>query len=156
MEGLRMSTIPDFVNDVAEHVVFGCFNVYKSVMKYICILFFPIVKHLVAKKHARCGLSVESCKEPHDIKILKEKDFYLRNAIEWNFGFFEGYMDEEWTTQDLTGLAIRAMNTRKTKEILHPLTWIMSRMNLQTKSRAWAVGEGHYDIGMITYNLFIY
>lgn len=136
----------DFVNDVAEHIVFGCFNVYKHIMRYIVLLFMPIVKKIVHKKHKACGTIVNG-KSTTDITILKEREFYLRNAIEWNFGFFEGYMDEEWTTQDLKGLAIKAMKTRKTKALLHPLTDIMAKMNLQTKSRAWAVGEGHYDIG---------
>ncbi|ODM97097.1 Cyclopropane-fatty-acyl-phospholipid synthase [Orchesella cincta] len=146
--------VSEVLNDIAEHIVFGCFNVYKTLMRYVCLLFFPIVKKLVQRKHDRTGLSVNG-KEEWAVQVLKEQEFYLRNAIEWNFGFFEGYMDEEWTTQDLTGMATRSMLTRNTKEILHPLTWIMSRMNLQTKSRAWAVGEGHYDIGNDIYEVML-
>lgn len=58
----------------------------------------PVVKHFVDKTHGNVGTIVNG-KDPRDVNVLKEKEFYIRNAIERNFGFFEGYMDEEWTCQ---------------------------------------------------------
>lgn len=66
----------------------------------------------------------------------------------------ESYMDGWWDVADMPEMMARAMRSRQAHEIVMlkqlPLVFNILRnkvFNLQSKERAWQVGEQHYDIG---------
>jgi hypothetical protein len=60
---------------------------------------------------------------------------------------YESFMDGDWTSKDLVGTFAKCMTSRRTRDILHPLSWTLSFFNLQRGKRVWTVGKLHYDIG---------
>jgi len=127
-------------------ILFG-FKIYSKVATVVLIIFFPLTKSIVNKKLSSFGIEVNG-RNRWDIKVHNEKRFYTRLAIEGTFGLMEGRIDKDWSTEDLTELFRRYFATRRIKEAHHPLTWTLKYFNLQTKARAWEVGQQHYDVGM--------
>ena len=89
---------------------------------------------------------------PWDIQV-HDKHMYERVFASWSLGLGESYMDGEWDCDALDELFTRlradlgsaAMGIARVKLIAEHLRHKL--FNLQSKSRAFEVGEQHYDAG---------
>lgn len=87
---------------------------------------------------------------PTDIQV-KDERLYDRIFSGGTLAVGEGYMDGWWDAKDLSGFFAKVLSVhleRKLKSISLALliikAWVFNRQN---KSRAFQVGEEHYDIG---------
>ena len=104
------------------------------------------------------GIGIDGS-NPQDIHVHNPK-FYKRVLNENVLGLGESYMDGWWDCEaidQMTDLALRADLEHRIKgnwKILLPV--ILSKLvNLQSSSRAFQVGEQHYDIGNDLYSAML-
>jgi len=87
---------------------------------------------------------------PTDPQIKNERVFD-RMFSEGSIGIGESYMDGWWEVKDLDGFFTKILRARLDRSIMNiGALWYVLRArltNMQTQSRAWEVGEEHYDIG---------
>jgi len=90
---------------------------------------------------------------PWDIQVL-DKAFFRKMFSTWELGIGESYMDGDWDCEQLDGFFHRIASTDLEQTVVGPakIRFIveMARqklLNAQSKSRAFQVGERHYDIG---------
>lgn len=88
---------------------------------------------------------------PWDPKIHNER-FYKRVLGQGSLGFGESYMDGWWDCDQLDELIARVMRANIRKKIGLNIPVILEALharflNRQSKSRAFEIGEAHYDIG---------
>jgi cyclopropane-fatty-acyl-phospholipid synthase len=96
---------------------------------------------------------------PWDIQVQDDR-FYSRVLREGELGLGESYMDGWWDCQAIDQLITRILRARLDEDIkgnwkllLHALR---SRLfNLQSRSRAFEVGEKHYDLGNDLYRAML-
>jgi cyclopropane-fatty-acyl-phospholipid synthase len=91
--------------------------------------------------------------DPGDIRVV-DRRFYRRVVIDGSLGFGEAYMDGWWECDRLDQLFHRLLAVDADRLIDH---WVKLRLlggvlrhtlvNLQSRRRAFVVGERHYDIG---------
>jgi cyclopropane-fatty-acyl-phospholipid synthase len=98
-------------------------------------------------------------KQPWDIKVLNEK-FYQRVVPQGSIAFGESFMDGWWECNELDELIDRISRAKLSKKIKPNLSLILFRLkakifNLQKTSRAFQVGEQHYDIGNDLYKAML-
>jgi len=96
-----------------------------------------------------CGVRINGS-NPWDIRVFNE-DFYTRVLRDGSLGFGESYMERWWDVGDLEELVYRLLSARLDQRVR---TWpdlfaYVSAIlfNHQRRSRAFVVGERHYDIG---------
>ncbi|MDI5921790.1 cyclopropane fatty acyl phospholipid synthase [Halomonas sp. LR5S13] len=88
---------------------------------------------------------------PHDIRVL-HPDFFSRVLHKGTLGLGESYMDGWWECDRIDELACRLLlnglgeHARSTTERLK-YRLQAGFLNLQSKARAYMVGEAHYDLG---------
>ena len=87
----------------------------------------------------------------HDIQVLNP-NFYKRVIQDGSIGLGESYMDGWWQCADLDQMfhhLLRNEIDEKRPETFGDALFVLkSRLfNLQSKKRAWIVGEEHYDLG---------
>jgi len=85
-----------------------------------------------------------------DIKVHNER-FYQRILADGSRGLGESYMEEWWDCDNLDEFffrIIRAELNRRIKPLKEAATILKAMLlNLQAPSRAYVIGEHHYDIG---------
>ena len=96
-----------------------------------------------------CGVQING-NNPWDIRVFNE-DFYARVLHQGSLGFGESYMERWWDVGDLEELVYRLLNARLDERV-HTWRDVLSFLgaaliNRQRRSRAFVVGERHYDIG---------
>lgn len=96
---------------------------------------------------------------PWDIQVHDPR-FYDRVLREVELGLGESYMDSWWDCQAIDQLITRALRSRLDLEIRGNwkilIHMIRSRvLNLQTSSRAFKIGEHHYDLGNDLYQAML-
>lgn len=96
---------------------------------------------------------------PWDIKVY-HPDFYSRLMAGSSMAFGESYMDQWWDCEALDQLIDRIWRARLDKKIRNStdLIWNTIKakvLNLQSRSRAFQVGEKHYDLGNDLYELML-
>lgn len=89
--------------------------------------------------------------KPWDIQIHNE-NFYNRIISKGEIAFGESYMDFWWDTEKVDELVCKILQANledKIKQNLNGLIrlLILKAVNLQSKKRAFIVGEKHYDLG---------
>ncbi|HXH03872.1 MAG TPA: cyclopropane fatty acyl phospholipid synthase [Candidatus Competibacteraceae bacterium] len=89
--------------------------------------------------------------QPWDIQV-HNPDFYARVLRHGSLGLGESYMDGWWDCERLDELFYRVLRhglDRKTLRLGHYLGSLLASVlfNLQSKRRAYIVGERHYDLG---------
>ena len=96
-----------------------------------------------------CGVQING-NNPWDIRVFND-DFYARVLHQGSLGFGESYMERWWDVGDLEELVYRILTARLDERVR---TWrdVLSFLsaafiNRQRRSRAFVVGERHYDIG---------
>ena len=95
----------------------------------------------------------------HDIQVLNP-NFYKRVIQDGSIGLGESYMDGWWQCADLDQMChhlLRNEIDEKRPETFGDALFVLkSRLfNLQSKKRAWIVGEEHYDLGPCTRHLLL-
>jgi cyclopropane-fatty-acyl-phospholipid synthase len=88
---------------------------------------------------------------PWDIRVYNDK-FYRRAITEGELGVGESYMEGWWDAERVDEFIYRVMKSQldeKIKKSLRlELELLYARLvNLQTKRRAFIIGEKHYDLG---------
>lgn len=88
---------------------------------------------------------------PWDIQIHNE-DFYPRVFKQGQLGLGESYMDGWWDCTRLDQLFDKLIRANleeqvKSNKLLILKSLFLKFINLQTKERAWHVGQQHYDLG---------
>ena len=106
---------------------------------------------------SECGISVDGpgrC----DIQVHDER-FYSRVLLDGSLGLGESYMDEWWDVRDLDGfihLLLAAHVDKRHWSWRDTAAYAAALMfNLQTQSRAFQVGEHHYDLGNELYEAML-
>src|SRR5512133_1178198 len=99
---------------------------------------------------ALAGISING-NNPWDIRVTND-DFYRRGITEGELGVGESYMDSWWDVEQLDEFIFRILDAQLDQKI--KLKWsILLRLftarlyNMQSKRRAFIVGEKHYDLG---------
>lgn len=105
---------------------------------------------IVKELFALAGITIDG-HEPYDLQV-HNKQFYRRVLRDGSLGFGEAYMDGWWDCDALDQLIDRVSRTDLEGQIKSNwrATWHVLRsriFNLQRVSRAFRVGEKHYDIG---------
>lgn len=96
---------------------------------------------------------------PFDIAV-KNPDFYKRVLREGSLGLGESYMDGWWECERLDMFFHRVLRAGLEEKLPHHLKDIFQIMatrliNLQSRKRAWMVGEEHYDLGNDLFTLML-
>ncbi len=105
-----------------------------------------VVRDLLAK----AGIEVNGSR-PYDIQVHNPQ-FYSRVIRERELGLGESYMDGWWDCNALDEFFTRILKARLDRAVKGnwKIQWHLLRsrlFNLQAKSRAFEVGEKHYDVG---------
>jgi cyclopropane-fatty-acyl-phospholipid synthase len=107
-------------------------------------------KYLIENILSPTGIRVNG-NNPFDIQV-KNKDFYDRVVHDGSMGLGESFMDGWWDCDDLTDFFCRIIPSHPERRVgknLKLLSYILKlkMLNLNNRSRAYQVGEEHYDIG---------
>lgn len=111
------------------------------------------IEELLGKADIHCNGS-----RPWDIQVHDES-FYTDVLAHANLGFGESYMAGSWDCTQLDELFFRLLNAKIEQQVRpSKLIWhhLKSRLfNLQSKKRAFQVGQHHYDIGNELYQAML-
>ncbi len=104
------------------------------------------------------GVNVNG-KKPWDIQVHDER-FYDRVLSENTLAVGESYMDGWWDVEKLDEFFNRVLGAELQKNLRKDFSFILSfarsyLLNLQSRKRAFEVGEKHYDIGNDLYKLML-
>ncbi len=107
-------------------------------------------KELAQKVLSAADIKINGSR-PWDIQV-HNPDLYIRVLSEGSLGLGESYMDGWWDTQALDQFFYKILNAHIDNAWPTNLTSILALvtakiMNMQSKSRAFKVGEQHYDLG---------
>ena len=88
---------------------------------------------------------------PTDIRINND-DFYRKAVTEGELGIGESYMDGWWDVEKLDEFICRILQAELNEKIQRKFSIVLRLLaiqffNLQSKQRAFIVGEKHYDLG---------
>lgn len=115
-------------------------------------------KNIIQSLLSIAGVGING-KNPWDIFVRHER-FYKRVLQEGSLGLGESYMDGWWDCERLDEFFSRVLSARldkkiglKWKNILRNILNII--FNMQSMSRAFQVGERHYDIGNDLYKAML-
>jgi len=104
-----------------------------------------------------CGVHVGG-DAPTDIHVTNE-GLYGRVLRQGSIGLGESYMDGWWDTADLDGFLYRLLTARldeRVRGLSHAATYCRAALfNLQRQSRAFQVGQRHYDLGNDLYRAML-
>jgi cyclopropane-fatty-acyl-phospholipid synthase len=88
---------------------------------------------------------------PWDIRVIDE-EFYRRAVTEGELGVGESYMDTWWEAEKIDEFIYHILNARLDEKVRQKLSILLKLFtaklyNMQSKRRAFIVGEKHYDLG---------
>ena len=88
---------------------------------------------------------------PWDIRIYND-EFYRRAITEGELGIGESYMDGWWDSEHVDEFIYQILRAQLDEKIQRKLTILLRLLtaklfNLQSKQRAFIVGEKHYNLG---------
>jgi len=107
-------------------------------------------KKITSEIFKMAGIQIDG-NNPWDIKVHNE-EFYLRAITEGEMGFGESYMDGWLDAEKVDELLDRILAAHLDEKIKVKFSdlfnlFTLRLFNLQSKSRAFIVGEKHYDLG---------
>ncbi|HEY5613640.1 MAG TPA: cyclopropane fatty acyl phospholipid synthase [Lysobacter sp.] len=108
------------------------------------------------------GVRVVGCMDGNggdcDLQVHDQR-LYARLLAQGSLGLGESYMDGWWDVRSLDGLLFRLLDARIDNRVPGVAAWLdvlrAKLMNLQTRHRAFAVGERHYDLGNDLYRAML-
>ncbi|MFC3395406.1 cyclopropane fatty acyl phospholipid synthase [Brenneria rubrifaciens] len=114
--------------------------------------------HIVHEMLSMADIKINGSR-PFDITV-KNPEFFKRVLREGSLGLGESYMDGWWECDQLDMFFHRVLLAKLDKKLPRHLRDILhiaaSRlMNLQSRRRAWIVGEEHYDLGNDLFSLML-
>ncbi|OXA37401.1 cyclopropane-fatty-acyl-phospholipid synthase [Folsomia candida] len=136
----------DLITEITCWSIIKCFDLYEFMVRFAIRIIFPMVKWYVDRELGILGHNAEG-KGPLGIRVHDEKEFYLRVFVRRHTGLFEAHMDKVCTINDVKAMVISGLQSTKTLAFMHPLSTILDRFNLQSRSKVWQVGAEHYDLG---------
>jgi cyclopropane-fatty-acyl-phospholipid synthase len=107
-------------------------------------------KDIATGLFSRAGIEVGGS-DPWDI-IVHNEDFYNRVLSRGSLGLGESYMDGWWDCEQLDEFFYHVLQTdiesqvKQNWRLLVNVLWVRL-FNMQSKKRAFEIGERHYDIG---------
>ena len=109
-----------------------------------------IIEKVTKEIFSLAGIEVNG-PNPWDIQIYN-KDFYKRALSEAELGIGESYMDGWWECEKIDELIFRVIRTRLDEKVKRKFSIVFNILlakvfNLQSKKRAFIIGEKHYDLG---------
>lgn len=111
------------------------------------------VERLLATADVRIGGD-----RPWDI-VVHDARFYARVLLQGSLGLGESYMDGWWDAGSLDGFLYRILDARldeRARGLADLVDGVRARLqNLQSRRRAFAVGERHYDLGNELYEAML-
>lgn len=101
------------------------------------------------------GITING-KKPYDIQVNDDR-IYARVFRDGTLGLGEGYMDGWWDVKKLDEFFSKVLRSKlKVKSFSLLLLLLKARLfNRQSSSRAFEVGEKHYDVGNDLYELML-
>ncbi|MEE8495678.1 MAG: cyclopropane fatty acyl phospholipid synthase [Xanthomonadales bacterium] len=116
-----------------------------------------VFKRIVTNTLARAGVAINGDR-PWDIQVLKSR--FFRRAARGPLGLGESYMDRDWDVSSLDELFRRVISAGLDHSYLAQFNrlWLdlQARIsNLQSRRRAKAVAEEHYDLNYRLYENFL-
>jgi len=92
-----------------------------------------------------------NCSNPWDIQVHNE-NFYRRAITEGELGIGESYMDGWWDAEKIDEFIYKILRAQLDQKIRRKWTILLKLLkarlfNLQSKRRAYIIGEKHYDLG---------
>jgi cyclopropane-fatty-acyl-phospholipid synthase len=107
-------------------------------------------ENLVKEILSIAGIKVNGT-NPWDIKV-HNKYFYKRAVTEAELGIGESYMDGWWDCEKLDEMIYRIIKERLDEKVRRKVSILLKLLlarilNLQSKKRAFIIGERHYDLG---------
>jgi cyclopropane-fatty-acyl-phospholipid synthase len=116
------------------------------------------LKKMIEDLLNEAGITING-NQPHDIQVYNE-ELYQRILQEGSLGLGESYMDGWWDCQRLDVFFFKILRAKLDKKVPQNLKNIIriaiARLrNLQSKKRAWMVGEEHYDLGNDLFTLML-
>jgi len=108
------------------------------------------LKNRAEKILSLAGIKING-NNPWDIKIHNEK-FYQRVLTQGSLGLGESYMDGWWDCEKLDESSYRVLRSQIESRVkqnwIFLLEVLLTRIfNMQSKKRAFQIGEKHYDLG---------
>jgi cyclopropane-fatty-acyl-phospholipid synthase len=116
---------------------------------------------MTARKAATAKRLVEELCAPLDVRFnggrqwdvrVHQPDFYERVLAQGSLGLGESYMDGWWSCDAVDQLFDKLLRARLDKKIKRDPRFLLTALkarwtNAQSRSRAFIIGERHYDIG---------
>lgn len=118
---------------------------------------FPSLRPLVSGLLERSGVRIDGGR-PWDIMVRRPR--FYRRALRGTLGIGESYVDGDWDCDDLAAMFRRVLGVGVQDSLLLRAARagraLRARLfNLQTRGRARAVAEEHYDLDHRMYALFL-
>lgn len=108
-----------------------------------------ILERIAKKAISKSGVEIGGDR-PWDVNV-RDNRLYRRIAIAGTLGLGEAYMDSWWDCDELDEACFRVLSSLDDRAFHTPFSIALSALsrlfNLQTKRRAFRIGEVHYDIG---------
>lgn len=124
----------------------------------ICSFFKPNPKKVIENVLARADIKINGDR-PWDITVHNDQ-LYARVLGQGSLGLGESYMDGWWDVPHLDQFFFKLFRSDALQQV--PYSWnticsmIQSKiMNMQSKARAFMVGEQHYDLGNDLYKAML-
>lgn len=116
-----------------------------------------VFKRIVTNTLARAGVAING-NRPWDIQVLKSR--FFRRAARGPLGLGESYMDRDWDVSSLDELFQRVISAGLGHSFLAQFNRLWCELqarisNLQSRRRARAVAEEHYDLNYRLYENFL-
>ena len=116
------------------------------------------VRHLLAEAGVQVGGGRDRDLGDCDLQVHDHR-LYARLLAHGSLGLGESYMDGWWDTRSLDGLLFRLLQARSDQRVPGIAAWAdrlrAGLINLQTRHRAFTVGERHYDLGNDLYRAML-
>lgn len=116
------------------------------------------VERLLGAADVRVGGSQDRDLRDWDLQVHDTR-LYARLLAQGSLGLGESYMDGWWDTRSLDGLLFRLLDARMDRRVPGIAAWLdllrAALINLQSRRRAFVVGERHYDLGNDLYRAML-
>lgn len=118
-----------------------------------------LAKNLVADLLKKADVEINGTR-PWDIQVHDER-LYRRVVLGGSVGLGDSYMDGWWDVDDLAGMLLRILRSGADQQVPGQnigkffVDGLNKVVNLQSKSRAFIVGEKHYDLGNDLYEAML-
>lgn len=138
------------LSGVGHTVAVSFVRMYKALESIFIRLFLERIEIIIKKVYRKGGIIINGT-NPWDIRV-HNKEFFARVANNAPMGLGESYMEGMWDCDDITEMTSRTMKHNIYKFYMTRWNRFLNFVelyffNLQTKTKAWEVGQKHYDTG---------